>query len=169
MMRQYDFSTGIGRKITETVKFVFTAILIAVIMVTVTQIKAIAILIWEYWTMVDKGYMWTVNIVLTIALIKIIFRKKKGVMAFAVKCAVAFVFTILLELVIWHRKDIWDIISPQITWNRLILAGAGIFAATIAFILHIKDIDYDGDEDEEIKAEKKEKIQVAEKDYDSAE
>lgn len=169
MMRQYDFSTGIGRKIAETVKFVLTAILIAVIMVTLTQAKTIAVLIWEYWTKVDLGYMWTANIILAIALTKIMFRKRRGAVVFFIKGAIIFIFAILFDCVLWHGKDIWNIISPQITWNRLMLAGAGILAATIAFILHIKDIDYNGDEDEEIKAEKKKKIKVAEKDYDSAE
>lgn len=156
-----NMEIGFGRKVYETIKFVLTAILIAVLMVAVSQIKSMSMLLWKYWTEVDRGYMWTINIVVAAAVTKIMFIKQKGAIMFTLKCASTFILAILVECILWHRKDIWSIISPQITLNRIMLSGAGIFAATLAFIFHIKGIDYGDDENKKKVAE--------DEDYDSAE
>lgn len=148
MAKNYNTYTGFGRQVFETVKFVFTAIIIAVLMVTVSQTKAMATSLWEYWTQTDKGYMWTINVAVAVLAGRLVFGRKRGKVIVVLKGLFMFCMTIALECLLWHRKDILGIIVAQMTWSNLILAAGGIVAATIAFIIHIKDVDYGDDESE---------------------
>lgn len=147
MEKNYNTYTGFGRQVFETVKFVFTAIIIAVLMVTVSQTKAMATSLWEYWTQTDKGYMWTINVAVAVLAGRLVFGRKRGKVIVILKGLFIFCMTIALECLLWHREDILGIIAAQMTWSNLIIAAGGITAATIAFIIHIKDVDY-GDEPE---------------------
>lgn len=148
MAKNYNTQTGTGRRIYETIKFVCTAILIAVLMVTISQTKVMATSLWDYWTKTDKGYMWTLNIIIAVIVGSWMFGRRKGKTIAALKLLVMFCVAIISECLLWHHSDIWGIIVSQMTMNNLILAGGGIVAATIAFVLHIKDIDYSEPEPE---------------------
>lgn len=139
----YNTDTGVGRKVYEIIKFVLTAISVAVIMVTVSQTKEMATLLWEYWTKTDKGYMWTINIIIAIIVGKMMIGRQKGKAAVVLKLLLMFCVTIISECLLWHRSDIWKkLVESEMIRHNIILVGGGIIAATIAFILHIKDIDY---------------------------
>lgn len=117
---------------------VFVAIAILVAFVLVTGVKSLTDIMKSVWTFAvetDKGYMWIINIAVS-AVIAFVFTqgKSKAANFFAI---VGFLVTMIVsECFLWHRAEIWTIISANtFQTERLTNVGLGVLASAIAYII----------------------------------
>ncbi len=127
-------------RIIRLVKFMITAMLIAVITVVVAKIPLIFIDVYKYCTIEDKGYMWVINIIsaaIVAVAIRLLTRKKSGSVILAIS---TFILCLpAAELTIWHREYIWSVISIELPKESWIAFGVGIMSAVIAYVLELKE------------------------------
>lgn len=134
------FDRGIGRKVYETMKFVLTAVIITVVGVIIfTRIREIVSLLTKC-LVEDKVYMRLISLFVAVVVFITIRRKKEG--AFLVNFLRIVGIIILAECILWHGSEVFQLISIKIEWNDLIKVFAGIGISMLAFILHLREIDY---------------------------
>lgn len=135
-----------GRKFEETLKFVILATVIAFVLVFFGQTTGIISAVFNWCTQTDLGYMWVINIVVAILLTNVLFyfvtKEKLGLIGHVVKVILEALFTLIAECAIWHRGEAWQVLTEGFSWAKVSLAGLGILAATVAFLVHLRGIDY---------------------------
>lgn len=136
----------LGRKFEETLKFVILATVIALVLVFFGQTTGIISAVFNWCTKTDLGYMWVINIVAALLVTNVIYyfitKEKLGLIGMLLKGLIEMLLTFIAECAIWHRAEVWEMFISGFSWGKVSLAGLGILVATLAFLNHLRGIDY---------------------------
>lgn len=133
----------------EILKFMCMTAVFVVLTCVLAKVPAVFMSIFKYCTEVDKGWIWFIN--MAVAILVGWFVASKFPSSYKVPAAliVGFLTLIIVECLVWHPSEIGKLIVNGITWKSIATTAVTMVAAAIAFVLHIKDIDYGEEESEE--------------------